>query len=84
MQRSSVVVVLQTADRVASCRMASCPSAVLVGMKQYLNKASCVCVQGHPVRLETANAALLEGSGDTWADAFASDSQWKLVGILAP
>ena len=41
-------------------------------------------MQGHPVRLETANAALLEGSGETWADAFANDSDWKLVGILVP
>ncbi len=41
-------------------------------------------MQGHPVRLETANAALLEGSGETWADAFANDSHWKLVGILVP
>lgn len=41
-------------------------------------------VQGRPVRLETANAALLEGSGETWADAFASDSDWKLVGVLVP
>ncbi len=43
-----------------------------------------LCMQGHPVRLETANAALLEGSGETWADAFANDSDWKLVGILVP
>lgn len=41
-------------------------------------------LQGRPVRLETANAALLEGSGETWADAFASDSDWKLVGVLVP
>lgn len=39
---------------------------------------------GRPVRLETANAALLEGSGETWADAFASDSDWTLVGVLVP
>ena len=42
------------------------------------------CLQGRPVRLETANAALLEGSGDTWNDAFAAGSDWKLVELLVP
>lgn len=39
---------------------------------------------GRPIRLETANAALLEGSGDTWNDAFAAGSDWKLVELLVP
>ena len=41
-------------------------------------------LQGSPVRLETANAALLEGAGETWADAFAQEASWKLVGVLSP
>ena len=41
-------------------------------------------LQGSPVRLETANDALLEGAGETWADAFAQEASWKLVGVLSP
>ncbi|KAK9830143.1 hypothetical protein WJX72_009966 [[Myrmecia] bisecta] len=37
---------------------------------------------GQPIRLETANAALLEGRGDTWEEALASS--WQLVDILTP
>lgn len=43
-----------------------------------------VLLQGCPVRLETANAALLEGDGETWSDAFGTESTWKLIEVLTP
>ena len=39
-------------------------------------------LQAQQVRLETANAALLEGSGASWDDAF--DEQWSLVKTVMP
>lgn len=41
-----------------------------------------VPVQEQHVRLETANAALLEGSGASWDDAFGE--QWSLVQTVMP
>lgn len=40
--------------------------------------------QGQRIRLETANAALLEGTADNWEEAFAEDSLWKLVELVVP
>ena len=34
--------------------------------------------------METANAALLEGTADNWEEAFAEDSLWKLVELVVP
>ncbi len=39
-------------------------------------------MQAQQVRLETANAALLEGSGASWTDAF--DDQWSLIQTVMP
>lgn len=41
-----------------------------------------VHLQAQQVRLETANAALLEGSGASWDDAFSE--QWSLVHTVMP
>eukprot|EP00891_Asterochloris_glomerata_P000341 jgi/Astpho2/341/e_gw1.00010.106.1_t len=39
---------------------------------------------GQPVRLGTAHAALLEGVGASWREAFAEGADWKLVGVVSP
>jgi phosphohistidine phosphatase SixA len=39
---------------------------------------------GEEERLTTANAALLEGSGDTWAAAVASRRGWKIHDVIRP
>lgn len=39
-------------------------------------------LQAQQIRLETANAALLEGSGASWDAAF--DEQWSLVQTVMP
>ncbi|MBI4701777.1 MAG: histidine phosphatase family protein [Deltaproteobacteria bacterium] len=39
---------------------------------------------GEPVRMTTANAALLVADADTWAEAAARDGGWKLEAVLRP
>ncbi len=39
---------------------------------------------GEDVRLTTANAALLEGQGDSWEDALADAPSWTLHRVLRP
>ncbi|DBA90882.1 TPA: hypothetical protein ACH3X2_004252 [Trebouxia sp. C0005] len=68
---------------VDACRQSMHDCVLCLGHNKGWEEAA-TSFAGHPVRLETANAALLEGSGETWADAFANDSDWKLVGILVP
>ena len=40
--------------------------------------------QGNAVRLETANAALLQKLGDSWQEALAEEHAWDLVEVLIP
>ena len=40
--------------------------------------------QGRQIRLETANAALLEGAADSWEEALGEGSLWRLVELLVP
>lgn len=42
------------------------------------------CFAGTPVRLETANAALLQVDKTSWEEAFADGVKWELVGVLIP
>ncbi|KAK9824993.1 hypothetical protein WJX81_006015 [Elliptochloris bilobata] len=39
---------------------------------------------GSTVRLETANAALLEGAADSWEAALGEGASWRLVALLTP
>ncbi|MBC7659043.1 MAG: histidine phosphatase family protein [Chitinophagaceae bacterium] len=39
-------------------------------------------LSGHPVGLDTAQAALLEKSGGSWTEAIHSDGLWRLKGIF--
>jgi polyadenylate-binding protein len=39
---------------------------------------------GETIKLGNCYAALLEGSGNDWSDAFKDDAQWKLVSVLRP
>jgi len=41
-------------------------------------------MQGDAVRLETANAALLQKSGESWQEALAEEHAWELVDVLIP
>lgn len=41
-------------------------------------------MQGRQVRLETANAALLEGAADSWEEALGEGSLWRLLELLVP
>ena len=41
-------------------------------------------MQGDAVRLETANAALLQKSGESWQEALAEEHAWELVEVLIP
>ena len=41
-------------------------------------------MQGNLVRLETANAALLQKSGKSWQEALAEEHAWDLVDVLIP
>jgi hypothetical protein len=41
-------------------------------------------VQGEPIRLETANAALLERTASDWEEALSEEPAWKLVDVLVP
>lgn len=36
------------------------------------------------MKLGNCHAALLEGQGASWEDAFAEGAEWRLVGVLAP
>lgn len=36
------------------------------------------------VRLETANAALLEGAAESWEAALGEGASWRLVALLTP
>lgn len=40
--------------------------------------------QGSTVRLETANAALLEGAADSWEAALTEGAAWRLVALVTP
>ena len=40
--------------------------------------------QGNAVRLETANAALLQKLGNSWQEALAEEHAWDLVEVLIP
>ncbi len=41
-------------------------------------------MQGNLVRLETANAALLQKSGESWQEAMAEEHAWELVDVIIP
>ena len=41
-------------------------------------------MQGNSVRLETANAALLQKLGDSWQEALDEEHAWELVEVLVP
>jgi phosphohistidine phosphatase len=43
-----------------------------------------VWLTGDDVRLTTANAALLEGSGETWPDALAERHGWRIHDVVRP
>ena len=43
-----------------------------------------LCLQGNLVRLETANAALLRKSGESWQEAMAEEHAWELVDVIVP
>ena len=41
-------------------------------------------LSGESIRLTTANAALLEGSGSTWSDALSESGDWSLRDVIRP
>ena len=36
------------------------------------------------VKLGNCHAALLEGAGSSWEEAFGEGAEWQLVGVLTP
>lgn len=61
-------------------------AATSLAVRQFLYW--CVCcyhiVQGKPVRLTTASAALFEAEQESWQDALDESTQWQLVDVLVP
>lgn len=41
-------------------------------------------MQGEQIRLETANAALLERNASDWEEALSEEPSWHLVEVLVP
>lgn len=51
-----------------------------------MNISSCMLLllQGQTIRLETANAALLERSAASWEEALCEEPNWNLVELVTP
>ena len=58
--------------------------AIPASIAQIRGGQGIIGVQGNAVRLETANAALLQKLGDSWQEALAEEHAWDLVEVLIP
>ena len=50
----------------------------------FLLQEAATSYAGKSVKLGTCFAALLEGSGETWPEAFSGGAAWELVNVLRP
>ncbi len=67
--------------------VSACPddlASVLVLGHNPGSESSVAWLTGTAVQMTTANAALLEGEGPTWAEAVQAAGAWRLVGLLRP